>query len=130
MKKIILIVMLLCAGTVFTAGCASAPPVGLYTVDQTKIYNTENAEQTVIALSQTAINLNGQGHLSDADTRLVRDFALTFDTWRVSYASGSSIVAQAQSSFTVLTNSLSTDATSNTLKASLALVLAAINAIQ
>jgi hypothetical protein len=98
---------------------------------QTRIYNTEQAEQAVIALSQTAINLNTgtSKKLSDADTRIVRDFALAFDGWRMSYAAGNSTVAQITTAFTVLNSTLSTDATSTTLKAALLVIQTALTAI-
>ena len=124
MKRVILIALLLTV-----PACASAPPANLYTVQQTRIYNTENAEQGVIAISQTAINLNASGTLSVADTKLVRDFSLAFDTWRTNYANGNSLVTDITSAFTALNSHLSTDATSNTLKAALAVIQAALTAI-
>ena len=85
-----------------TSACfgSATPPPNLYTVNQQRIYNTETTEQAVIAASQTVIalnanhNPNGVPVLSDADTRLVRDFALAFDAWRTSYATGGATLAQ------------------------------------
>jgi len=112
--------------------CAANPPPNLYTQQQTRIYQTENVEQTVIALSQSAIALNattGPTKLSDASTRLVRDFALAFDTWRGQYASGAATFVQIRAVFSQLKQALAQDVNSANLNAALAAVDAALTAI-
>ena len=114
------------------SSCAANPPPNLYTTQQTRIYQTENAEQAVIALSQMAVSLNastGPTHLSDANTRLVRDFALAFDAWRTGYSNGTATVQQILATYTQLNTALQTDASSAGLKAILATVQVALNAI-
>lgn len=125
MKRLILVVALVGFGV----SCAPTPPPNLYNATQTKAYNTENAEQAVIALSQTAINLNGASKLSDSDTKLIRDFALAFDTWRVDYANGVGTVKTVADLFTQLNQNLSTVATSTTLKVVLATVQSSLTAL-
>jgi len=122
-----LAVILLGAGIV----TACHAPITIYNAQQQRIYNTEDAERAVIGLSRTAINLNTSNpqHLSDQDTRYVRDFALAFDEWRTSYAAGKSTVGQVQDTFNALNRNLSKDATNNTLKAVLDAVSQAIAAI-
>ena len=123
----------LLTSTILTGACAPKAPPNLTPV-QTRINNTETAEQAVIALSQTAINLNtpnaqGRKVLSDGDTRLVRDFALAFDAWRTGYANGTTPFAQVNTILTTLNTSLSADAKSDTLKTVLAAVTSAVAAI-
>jgi len=114
------------------SSCAANPPPNLYTQQQTRIYQTENAEKTVIALSQAAIALNattGPTKLSDASTRLVRDFALAFDTWRQAYANGTSTFVQVRAVFSQLKQALAQDVNAANLNAALAAVDAALTAI-
>lgn len=106
------------------------PPAGVYNQSETRIYQTEDAEQAVIRLSQSAVALNattGPTHLSDTDTAYVRDFALAFDQWRASYANGDSTLAQAQTAFDTLNSRLSVDAKSAALRAVLAVVADALS---
>lgn len=115
---------LLLAIALSVSSCApKLPPPGVYSAQQERIYKTEDFEQTLIALSRTTITLNQQGALSDADTRLVRDFVLSADAARVSYANGAGTLRTVKTAFATLNEGLAVDVKANaTLKAALSAV--------
>lgn len=113
----------------FVSACHA--PISIYNGQQNRIYQTEDASRAVVGLSKTAINLNQATpqHLSDGDTRYVRDFALAFDDWRHEYSLGTSTIGQIQVTFNTLNRNLSKDASNATLKSVLDAVAAALGAI-
>lgn len=125
---------LLTATVLSAGGCASnQPPAGTYTQPVLNQYNATPLKQAILALSQTAITMNaatGATHLSDANTMLVRDFALqasaSIDAW---VAGSSSTLSTVVSGFTTLTTQLSQDVKNTTLKADLSAVAALLTAL-
>lgn len=108
------LVLALCLAS--TLGCASAPPAGTYSDTGLKTFNADQVMKDVQALSETAINLNattGKTHLSDRDTALIRDFALSAGAGLQSYASGSGTLSIVATSYHQLIAKLSTDAKLN-----------------
>lgn len=96
--------------------CASAPPAGTYSDTGLKTFNADQVLKNVQALSETAINLNAQTgplHLSDRDTALVRDFALSAGAGLQSYANGSGTLVIVSKAYHELIARLSVDAKVN-----------------
>jgi hypothetical protein len=88
------------------------PPAGTYSPAGTRAFNADQLLRDLQAVSQTAINLNAQTgklHLSDADTALVRDFALSAGAALASYGTGGSTLAQIRDAYFALMRNLSVD---------------------
>ena len=105
------------------SGCATALPAGTYTAPVLAQYNATPLQQSILALSQTAVAMNaatGPTHLKDADTALVRDFALSSSAAIDAYVAGNGTLVTVRTGFDILLRGLSADAKDVTLKASLA----------
>jgi hypothetical protein len=121
MKYLIFILAL----SIFPA-CYGNPPAGTYDPITMKAYHADRLVQDLQALSETAINLNGTAgalHLSDKDTRLVRDFALAAAQAAQAYANGNGSLTVIVTGLDTLTRGLSTEAKANS---TFAKVLAAV----
>lgn len=98
-------------------GCASVqPPAGTYTTAGLKAFNGDETLKALTALSQTAVNLNattGREHLTDRDTALVRDFALSAGDGVLAYSQGRGTLATVLAGFQTLTETLSREASVN-----------------
>lgn len=115
----------------YTLACSgNRPPAG---TPERPAFDAHQLLQDIIALSQTAINLNAQQpplHLSDADTAAVRDFALSASPALQAYGQGASTLTVVVQGFQTLVSKLSADAKVNsTLAKVLAVVQAGVNAI-
>ena len=112
--------------------CAPKPPPNLYDTQTKKQYDVLPVKKAILALSQTAIALNkntGPTHLKDADTILVRDFALQASASLDDYVAGKSTLSNVVSSFRKLLAQLSADVKSAGLKADLDVVGALVDQI-
>jgi hypothetical protein len=110
------------------------PPAGTYSPVGTKAFQADAAITDLSAVSQTAINLNAQTgplHLSDANTRIVRDLILTTAAALSSYGQGATTAGTVQAAWSTGLKSLGAEVTANpTLQTALAVVSAAIAALQ
>lgn len=110
------------------------PPAGTYSAAGTKAFNADNLLRDLIAVSQTAINMNaqtGKTHLSDADTALVRDFALSAGAALNAYGTGGSTLVQVRDAYFALMRNLSVDGSTHTqLTALLMTIGVALNQVQ
>jgi hypothetical protein len=106
-----------------TPACATAPPAGTYTAPVQRQYDVTPLQQAILALSQTAVAMNaasGPTHLKDADTVLVRDFALSASHAVDRYAAGDGTLRAVVDGFHQLVTRLSVDAKNATLTSALA----------
>lgn len=90
---------------VFTSACASAPPAGTYSPVVTKAYNADQLVKDLIALGQTARNLNavsGQEHLTDRDTAYIRDGSLIAGAGLYAYGQGATTLLTAKAALDTL----------------------------
>jgi hypothetical protein len=108
-------VALLLGGVGFTAaGCAAHahPPAGTYSPAGDKAFDADNLLKDLVAISQVAVNLNAQTgklHLTDRDTALVRDFALSAGAALKDYGTGQSTLVQVRDAYFALMREISVD---------------------
>jgi hypothetical protein len=110
------LVVALASAAFMLPACASAPPAGTYSDTGLKTFNADQLLKNVQALSETAINLNaqtGSWHLSDRDTALIRDFALSAGAGLQSYANSSGTLLIVSKAYHELIARLSVDAKVN-----------------
>jgi hypothetical protein len=109
------------------------PPPSIVTPAGQRAYTADQLVKDLTALSQTAINLNattGREHLSDQDTRYVRDFALSAGAAATSYARGQGTLQVVILGVQTLMVQLSADAKTNpTFSKALVIVSAGVNAL-
>ena len=113
--------------------CVHQPPAGTYSAQGTKAFNADQILKDLQALSETAINLNatsGAEHLSDANTRIVRDLTLTTGAAVNSYGTGATTLDTIKSTYALGVNKLSTEAVLNPkLTAALGVIQRALDAL-
>lgn len=125
----------LAAGVAGATACSihRQPPPGTYTDAGLKAYNGDQFLKDLLALSQTAINLNaaaGAEHLSDANTRLVRDFSLSAAAEATAYAQGKSAAAQIRFTTAEFMSHIQVERAAHpTLAAILDIIVAEVNAL-
>ena len=135
MKKYIWLALVLSLFAIVpsTSGCAPTPPPGTYTDLGLRNQKADVVLNDLLAVSKTAINLNataGKLHLSDVDTRAVRDAALTVGAAVKSYAAGANTLQAASDALVVLNNKFSQEARVNpTLRATLLVLSQALAAL-
>lgn len=125
-RRLVLLCALVTAG-VSTAACPPKPPAGTYSPTGTRAAAADQGLKDLTAVSQTAINLNattGRLHLSDRDTRLVRDAVLAIGTALDQYAKGTSTAVQVRAGLDTLLPQLSVEARANATLAKVLAVLA------
>lgn len=122
----ILLVCVLGAAVSLPACATTRPPARTFSAAGVKAFDADEALKAITALSQTAININaerGRLHLSDRDTALIRDFALSAGAGLLAYGQGKGTLAIVVSAFHELTVKLSAEAVLNDqLRVVLALV--------
>ena len=107
------------------SACVANKPPSTYTPQITRAYYADQIDQQLIALSQSAINLNMAGKLSNTDTIRVRNGVLSIDTALDSYVSGTETLLAIQAGMNAWTSTLSSTG-SSILAASISLVTVAI----
>jgi hypothetical protein len=116
------------------SGCMhKQPPAGTYSDAGLKAFNADAFIVDLTALSQVAVNLNataGGEHLSDANTRMVRDFALAAGKATDNYGRGTGTLANIKDTYTTLLTDLPADVRINPkLAAALQLIANGLNVI-